>query len=144
MSGYVALLFAVFSKKNCADSVFIGSLAHSTQHWSHNRKWATAVFSKKNCKGEVCIEWTENNYKQVGHCLLNAYLDVTPTIWVIGIVWQTLHHEVLAYLVVVVFSHTAHCMCYGTRQSGNGSVTEGIEVCMSELGFLRRSTASSN
>ena len=48
MSENVDLLAALFSKKKCTDSVFIGSLAHSTKHGFHNSLEPDHFFLKKS------------------------------------------------------------------------------------------------
>ena len=54
MSENVDLLAALFPSKKCKDSVFIGSLAHSTKRGSHNSLESEHLFSNKKCKCEVC------------------------------------------------------------------------------------------
>ena len=55
VSENVDLLAALFPRKKCADSVFIGSLVHSTKHGSHNRFESEHFFLKKSAKARFMV-----------------------------------------------------------------------------------------
>ena len=56
VSENVDLLAALFPRKKCADSVFIGSLVHSTKHGSHNRFESEHFFLKKSAKARFMVD----------------------------------------------------------------------------------------